>query len=116
MGARRRLRLLCVRAGLRLEDLLLTLRSHLLLLLESLLLSNARALDHGQDRSFVDDRLFSLNDLLLLILDRNLAILNRTRNNLLVIGHWTGSIDRNAGGLVVHRWHSTGCSVACTGC
>ena len=108
-----------------LEDLL-TLLNHLLLSILLLnrgsshvllsLLHAARALNDGQNRRFVDNRFFGLNDLLL-ILDWHLLILNRAGDNLLVIGHWTRRIDRNAGsGFVIHRGHSTSCCVACAGC
>ncbi len=119
--ARRRLRLLDVLTGLGLEVLLA--RCELLLggvsrcsrrrrrvLLLLLLLDRAvGAFDNRQNRGFVDHRLFSLNDLLL-ILDRQLLVLNRTRHNLLVLGHWTRRIDRNARGFVVESgaaclWH-----------
>lgn len=109
---------------MRLEDLL-TLLNHLLLSVLLLnrgssrvllsLLHAARALNDGQNRRFVDNRFFGLNDLLL-ILDWHLLILNRAGDNLLVVGHWTWRIDRNARGFVIHRGHSTSCRVACAGC
>ena len=110
---------------MRLEDLL-TLLNHLLLSILLLnrgsshvllsLLHAARALNDGQNCRFVDNRFFGLNDLLL-ILDWHLLILNRAGDNLLVIGHWTRRIDRNAcGGFVIHRGHSTSSCVACAGC
>ena len=119
---------------MRLEDLLTLLNhwllSHLLLshLLLGVLLLRRRnrrvllallhsthALHDGQNRRFVDNRFFGLNDLLL-ILDWCLLVLHWAGDNLLVVGHRTRRIDRNARGFVIHRGHSTSCCVACAGC